>query len=117
MPSSKPILRFQDIVDNIDWIRADIGNKSQEEFLEDRKTTDAVLYSLLRISEASSKLGELAKQYCPDIPWLQIRQAGNHFRHSYSELDYDKIWNVIQNDLEPLRQAATNAIKTLSEKE
>ncbi len=52
-------------------------------FAGDKKTNDAVERCLERISEASKKLGSLAEDLCPGIPWSQLRGLGNFLRHEY----------------------------------
>jgi uncharacterized protein with HEPN domain len=85
---SKPEQRFRDIVKNIDRIRAFTDGMTYEQFVADEKTRLAVERCLLIISEAAAKLGELAEEACPTVPWPQIRRSGNVLRHDYDEIDH-----------------------------
>ena len=47
---------------------------------------------------------------CPDIPWRQIEDSGNVFRHNYEGVDERRVWLMIANDLPKLIVAATAAL-------
>lgn len=60
MPSDKAPRRLQDIIDNSKAIFRYVEGMDLTAFEEGRKTYDAVERCLQRISEAASKLGDLA---------------------------------------------------------
>jgi uncharacterized protein with HEPN domain len=68
LPSERPARRLEDIVENVRAIRRYTDGMNEAEFSEDRKTYDAVERCLERISEAASKLGDLAPDLVPDQP-------------------------------------------------
>lgn len=109
-PSSKPTRRFRDIVDNIVLIEADTGGMSPNAFLANRTVQDAVLFRLLRISEAATKLGAAAEQIAPDQPWAQIRSFGNVLRHQYDDVELSQVWTILKRDLPRLRAACEHAL-------
>jgi uncharacterized protein with HEPN domain len=115
LPSSDPIRRLRDIVRNIDLIRDDVADRSFEAFAADRILQDAVMYRLLRVSEAATKLGERIEDLVPGQPWRQIRAMGNVLRHEYDVVALDQIWLVVTRDLEPLVTACRSAIASLDE--
>ena len=67
-----------------------------------------------RISEAASKLGHEAEQLCPEIPWPQLRGLGNFLRHEYDRIEGERLWIMVERDLEPLKLAAGEALRRLS---
>ena len=73
MPSRKPRDRLTDILDNIAWIDADTRDLTESQFLADRRTQDAVMFCLLRISEAATKLKLQGERLAPDQPWDESR--------------------------------------------
>ena len=110
MPSERSILWFRDIVDNIDRIQGYIHGMTEQEFLADHKTIDAVDRCLARISEAAVRLGKEAEELCGQIPWHDIRGIGNRLRHSYETIVPARIWFTVQRDLDPLRRACESVI-------
>ena len=113
MPSSKPALRLRDIVASIDAILQDVGGMSEADFIGDRFVHDAVLYRLLRLSEAARKLGDLAEELVPDQPWPQIRAFGNAIRHEYDEIRLEQVWVIVRRDLPPLFEACNQGLARL----
>jgi len=83
VPSSDPVLRFSDIIENIERIERFTAGMDLHGFARAEQTVLAVKYSLLVISEAAAKLGDLAADLCPAIPWREIRGLGNRLRHDY----------------------------------
>ena len=92
MPSDDPARRFRDIIQNIERIERFTAGMDARTFAEAEQTVLAVKYALLTISEAASKLGDVANRLCPDIPWREIRGLGNRLRHDYANIDLVRIW-------------------------
>ena len=42
---------------------------------------------------------------CAEIPWRNIKGMRDHIAHGYFDINVDFIWDVIQNDLTPLKHA------------
>ena len=53
---------------------------------------------------ASKTNGQLLCQ-CEEIPWRNIKGMRDHIAHGYFDINVDFIWDVIQNDLTPLKHA------------
>lgn len=88
MPSSddRVLRRLFDILENINAAREFVSQLSFEQFLSSRQTIYAVIRALEIISEASRHIPDAIKSRHPDIPWLQIKAAGNIYRHGYEEV-------------------------------
>jgi uncharacterized protein with HEPN domain len=113
VPSSDPIQRFNDIIANIDRIGRFTVGMDLQSFAENEQTVLAVKYSLLIISEAAAKLGDLAADLCPDIPWREIRGLGNRLRHDYENIDVVRLWLLLERNLPPLKTACLGALQDL----
>lgn len=110
MVTNRPAQRFQDILDGIHHIQSFVHGMTQDEFEADIVKRFAVERAFLIISEAATKLGEIAEEVEPTIPWKDIRGLGNILRHNYDGVDMTDVWNYVQNDLKPLRQACERAL-------
>ena|ERR1019366_8193451 len=113
VPSSDPVQRFIDIIENIERIGRFTASMDLGGFAANEQTTLAVKYSLLVISEAAVKLGTLAADLCPDIAWREIRGLGNRLRHHYDSIDIVRIWLLLERDLPPLKAACLEALIAL----
>ena len=111
MPSNKVSRRLQDIVDNAQAIFRYTQSMDVATFEEDRKTHDAVERCLQRISEAASKLGDMAPHLMPDQPWHKIRAFGNTLRHEYDTIEHDMVFDIVKNDLPSLCVAAEETLQ------
>jgi uncharacterized protein with HEPN domain len=65
---------------------------------------------------ARAKLGGVAEELCPEIPWANVRGIGNHLRHGYDRIDVARIWFVIDKDIPLLKAAAQRALASLHAK-
>ena len=117
MPSKDPIRRFEDILENIALIEEFTAGMDLTVFTEDLKTSNAAERCLERISEAAKKLGGVAEELCPSVPWPQLRAIGNLLRHEYDRIDIVRVWLTIEDDLAPLKAAVEAALKQLRESE
>ena len=109
MPSEVPQERLQDIVTNIDRVRAHLKGMKPGAELDD-KTRDAVERCLERISEAAKKLGPMIEERQPQVSWRGIRGLGNVLRHEYDAEDDSTIERIVEQELGPLRQACVNEL-------
>src|SRR5450759_287742 len=76
MPSDVPNERLQDIITNIDRVRAHLKGMTSDAGLDD-KTRDAVERCLERISEAAKKLGAIMEERQPQVSWRPVpRRCG-----------------------------------------
>lgn len=113
MPSKDPIQRFEDILENILLIEEFTAGMDSVAFENDLKTSNAVERCLERISEAAKKLGGIAEEICPSVPWPKLRAIGNVLRHEYDKIDIGRVWLTIEADLPTLKKAVQSALKQL----
>ena len=113
MPSSRPAVRFRDILDNIRLIESYLQGMDRAAFDVDSRTRDAVERCLERLSEAVAKLGPQAEQLAPGPPWPAVRAFGNVLRHAYDRLDPGRIWEIVTQDLPGLAATVEEALKRL----
>jgi uncharacterized protein with HEPN domain len=69
VPSSDPVQRFADIIENINCIERFTQGMDATTFATNDQVVFAVKYALMIISEAAIRLGDIAGTLQPDIPW------------------------------------------------
>ncbi|MFO7943463.1 MAG: DUF86 domain-containing protein [Anaerolineales bacterium] len=94
--------RLKDILDAIDRIEI-YAVEDKETFWKDEKTQDAILYNLLIIGEAVGKISKEFREKHPDVPWSAIIGTRNILAHGYDHVKLDIVWEILHNDLEPLK--------------
>src|SRR5208283_6175136 len=113
MRSDRLRLALFDIRDCILLAREFTTGLSYEAFKESRLHFFAVTRALEIISEASRRLPDELRDRHPDLPWRDIRDAGNMYRHSYDNVVEAIIWKTVQEDLAPLLAVVVAEIEAL----
>lgn len=103
MPSN-PDGALADIAEHIHLARQWCAPHSLASFKEDRKTFYAVTRCLSIISEAVRRLPPSMLQRHPDLPWRQIRDAGNVYRHEYDDVLERDVWDTVKYHLRDLER-------------
>jgi len=106
MPSSRPVDRLRDVIDNCEAILEYTQGMSLQTYSGDRKTKDAVERCLSRISEAAYKLGDYLDATYSDVDWKGARGIGNLLRHQYDKIGDSDIWDAVCHDIPLLLKSA-----------
>lgn len=89
----------RDVIANAEAAQRFTEGMSFEAFAADQRTNYAVIRCLEIISEASRRLGLEMRERHADIPWRDIADAGNFYRHSYHRLALDIVWRTVHDQL------------------
>ena len=108
MSKRNDYLLIEDIISSCNKILNYTKDFSEETFIEDDKTIDAVIRNFEIIGEASNKLSEIFKEKNPQIDWFKMTGLRNRLIHDYMGIDLSIIWSVIQNYLQPLKNELEN---------
>lgn len=79
-----------------------VSSLTREEFQASRLHQLAALKALETIGEAAARISEPFREAHSEIPWREIISMRNRLVHAYFEVDFDKVWDTIQNDLPTL---------------
>ena len=90
---------LSDIKEAVGRIELYIGTKSNEEFLKDIKTQDAVVRNLEIIGEATKNVSNELKRKYPQIPWKKLAGARDRLIHYYFGVNYDVVWAIVKEEL------------------
>lgn len=92
-----------DIINNVDRIKKFVAGITKEEFINDEKTHFAVIRALTIIGEVSQRVPAQLKQKYSSIPWQDIKGMRNKIVHNYDGIDFDILWDTIEEDLNILK--------------
>jgi len=107
-----PTVFLLHIRDAINQIEEYVADYSYEQFLEDKKTQDAVIRQLEIIGEATSNLEETFKKKNSEIPWREISDFRNVLAHEYWDVDLAIVWKAVHDDVSALKTALLPLITT-----
>ena len=85
----------------------------RDAFRGDRKTFHAVTRCLEVISEATRRLPDDLKARYPDLPWRDIADAGNIYRHEYDNVAADFVYQTTTRDLTAILLMARSELARL----
>jgi uncharacterized protein with HEPN domain len=77
----------------------------------DIRTKSAVERQLQIITEAAKRLGDDGEKLCPGPDWAGFCRMGDILRHGYHKVDDEIVWNTIQDELPPMREAIMKVLK------
>lgn len=83
-------------------------------FLADDKTIDAVVRNFEIIGEAANRISPDFRIQNPEIEWNRMRGFRNRIVHDYFGIDYQIVWEIIENKLPELHQQLVAVIETIT---
>lgn len=101
--------RLPDYLDHMrqaaDDARSFVEGLHKDDFLEDKRTQQAVIMSLIIIGEAATKVmdgyAEFARTHA-QVPWRSMRGMRNRIAHGYFDIDLEVVWETVQAALPAL---------------
>jgi uncharacterized protein with HEPN domain len=104
--------RLPDYIDHIRQAATDacgfVEGLDKDDFLDDKRTQQAVIMSLIIIGEAATKVMDGYAEFTqthPEVRWRSMRNMRNRMAHGYFDIDLDVVWETVQEWLpELLRQ-------------
>jgi uncharacterized protein with HEPN domain len=77
-------------------------NKIRADLDSDRMLTLSIIKSVEILGEAASKVTKEGREGYGQIPWSDIVAMRNRLIHVYFDIDLDRVWDTISEDLPPL---------------
>lgn len=76
------------------------------DFMQDKRTQQAVVMSLIVLGEAATKVMDqhfaFTEQF-PQIPWRSMRGMRNRIAHGYFDINLEVVWDTVQTTLTALK--------------
>ncbi len=105
--------RLEHILEQIIKVEDATQDITFEQFSSDHIRFAALCYYTMIIGEATYMLTKEFKESHPQTPWRQIEGMRHHIVHGYYQVRKDMLWNVIKNDIQPLKQQIQQYINGL----
>ena len=99
MPKRDDRLLLNDILENVENIFEFTRNKSFEEFIADKMRSLAVIRCFEVIGEAANLISDDTKSKYPLVEWRMMADFRNILIHNYFGVDYQVLWQTIQESL------------------
>jgi uncharacterized protein with HEPN domain len=79
-----------------------LGKATREDLERDLTLQESIVFNLIVIGEAVSKLSQNTRTAYPEIAWKDISDMRNRLIHGYFEIDFDTVWKVANKELPAL---------------
>ena len=86
------------------------AGRTREELDQDRMLVLALVKSIEIVGEAATKVSPEARSLLPSIPWPAVVTMRHRLIHAYYDMDLDRVWETITEDLPPLILALEKAL-------
>lgn len=96
--------RLEHIINAIDTILQRAEGMVFEDLTADKIVFAGMVYYTMIIGEATYKLSPAFVGSHPQVNWRVIANMRHHLVHGYYQVSPLDVWDVIQNDLLPLRE-------------
>ncbi len=104
-------LRIQDMLDAVESIEEFVHDLRFEQFDEDLLRKSAVMAQLTIIGESAKNISQELKDKYANIEWRQISAMRNVLVHEYFGVEWQIVWDTIQEDLPVLKKGLEELYK------
>ena len=108
--SRDPSLYLADIVEACKRIERIASGRSDEQLVADEIVRDALLYSIVVIGEAASRIPPDVQARFPTISWARIKGMRNVLAHEYFGIDQGLVLDTVRNKVPELRRTLEAAL-------
>ena len=96
-------LRIENTLKHIDLAMSNLENISKDAFEKDSMLSRAVSFSIVQIGEQLNRLETIFGKEHPEIKWSMARSMRNVLVHDYVEVDLNRVYDTVKNDLPILK--------------
>jgi uncharacterized protein with HEPN domain len=102
---------LKDILNSLNDIVAFTKGMTFNQFIKDKKTSNAVLRSLEVLGEAAKQIPAPLRRKYRNIPWKNMTGMRDKLIHEYFGVDLVIVWQTLKNDLPSLEVALKDMIR------
>ena len=95
--------RLRDMLEAIERLEK-YANQGKTVFEQQELIQTWVIYHLQIIGEAARAISQEFKARHNEIPWRDASDLRNQIIHEYFRVNLDIIWDIVQNDIPPLKR-------------
>ena len=109
-------LFLKDIIDAMNSIEKFVKRMDFEAFVEDDKTSSAVIRKFEIIGEATKNIPDRLRAEYPQIPWSRMAGMRDRLIHGYFGIDYKLVWDAIKVEIPQIKPELQKMLKVMEGK-
>ena len=96
------VVRLQHMLDASREAVSFAADRSREDLSRDRMLALSIVKCIEIVGEAASRISSETQKLAPQLPWQDIVRMRNRLIHAYFDIDFDRVWDTVLDDLPPL---------------
>ena len=96
------LIRMRHMLDAAKEALSFAQNKTRGDLDSERMLVLSIVKSIEIIGEAASKVTQETRETYTELPWANIIAMRNRLIHIYFDIDLDRVWDTVTDDLPPL---------------
>ena len=113
MQHSEDIIRLHHMLDAAEQAIAFTKNKNRADLDTDQMLLFAVIHAIEILGEAAGKVSKEFRDQYPVLPWPSIIAMRNRLVHAYFDIDLDRVWSTVTDDIPPLISELRTLLKNV----
>ena len=102
MPQREDAVRLHHMLDAAKEVFSFVQGKERGDLDKDRKLVLSLVRLIEVVGEAAGQVSKEFQTVHPEIPWPAIVGMRNRLIHAYFDVDLDRVWDTVKDDLPPL---------------
>ena len=91
--------RVRHMLDAMDRISELSRGLERDQLRRHENTTEMILFNLMVLGEAANNITREFAAKNPEVDWKGLAGVRHKIVHDYADIDYDTIWDILQNDI------------------
>ena len=112
MPQREDIVRLRHMLDAAQEAVSFVQGKKRGDLDTDRKLVLSLVRLVEIIGEAATQITKEFQGAHPELPWPLIVGMRNRLIHAYFDIDLDRIWDTVKDDLPSLISELKKIVKS-----
>ena len=101
MLPNEDIVRLRHMLEAAEQAVSFARGRERNDLHADQMLLFAVVRAIEIVGEAAGKVSAESRKQCPGLPWPSIIAMRNRLIHAYFDIDADRVWETVTDDLPP----------------
>ena len=91
--------RVRHMLDAMERILSIAKGMSRDQLSHHEDNTEKILFNMMVLGEAANNISREFAARNPSVAWKDIASVRHKIVHDYADIDFDTIWDILQNDI------------------